>query len=416
MARRPPAGRDALRRSGSREHAGSGRAALLHRDRFGVEPTVLVRAPGRVNLLGGHVDYSEGWVLPAAIKHKLELAASPLRARRLELELPDVGWSGGIDLDALPPKLAERPERDGAPSDLAAGVVWALAERAIQAPGAALTVSSDIPIGAGVASSAAFEVALVLALARLAEIDLDPLTVARIGRACENGYLGLASGIMDQYVCVLGEPEAALLLDCRTETHRIVPLPAGLRLLVADSGVRRRLVGSGYGDRAAECRRALDLLRRERPELGTLRDLPLEDLDAAIAALEAPLDRRVRHVVTECDRVLRGAAALEAGDLEVFAEIVRAAHRSLRDDFEVSIPELDLLAETAWGAAGTHGARAFGGGFGGCVVVLVEADAVEAVGARLTSAFAASFGRPPGLLLTDAAPGTTVHADGRFSR
>jgi galactokinase len=213
---------------------------------------------------------------------------------------------------------------------------------------------------------------------------------------------------MDQYVCLFAQPGAALLLDCRTETHRAVPLPPGLRLLVADSGVRRRLAASGYGDRAAECARALELLRRDRPALCTLRDVPLADLDAALAALPAPLDRRVRHVVTECDRVLRGARALGAGDLSEVAETMRAAHLSLRDDFEVTVPELDLLAATAWETAGVHGARAFGGGFGGCVLVLIDSEAADAVSDRLTGAFAATFGSEPSLFVTDAGPGASA--------
>ncbi|HVS15313.1 MAG TPA: galactokinase [Thermoanaerobaculia bacterium] len=379
-----------------------------HRQRFGAEPAFLVRAPGRVNLLGGHVDYSEGWVLPCAVTPALWLAASPRPGRRLALHLPDLGFGGELELDRLPPPVPERVDRAESPADLAAGVCWSLAELSLEVPGAALSVRSTIPIGAGMSSSAAFEVAFALALTRLAGRALGGLDLARVGRACENAYLGLGSGIMDQYVCVFGEADRALLLDCRTLTHRAVALPATVQLLVADSGVRRRLVASSYGDRAAECARALALLRRDRPGLATLRDLPPGELEAAVAELPTPLDRRVRHVVTECARVLRGAAALERGDLAELAAILRAAHESLRDDFEVTVPELDLLAETAWGAPGCRGARAFGGGFGGCVVALVDDGAVAELSAQLTQRFTAAFGREPALLVSRAGAGASV--------
>jgi galactokinase len=368
----------------------------------------VVRAPGRVNLLGGHVDYSEGWVLPCAVAPALWLAASPRADRRLELALPDLGFAGGLELDRLPPPVPERVGRTGSPADLAAGVCQALGERELELPGVAVSVRSDVPIGAGMSSSAAFEVALALAWTHLAGRELGGLELALVGRACENRYLGLGSGIMDQYVCVFGEAGKALLLDCRTLTHRLVPLPPSVRLLVADSGVRRRLIASGYGDRAAECARALEVLRRDRPAPRTLRDLPPGELDAALAKLPSPLDRRVRHVVTECARVLRGVEALERSDMEGLAATMREAHESLRDDFEVTVPELDVLAETAWGVPGCHGARAFGGGFGGCVVALVDADAVAELSAQLTERFRSAFGRAPGILVTDAGAGAGV--------
>lgn len=374
-----------------------------------------MRAPGRLELLGGHVDYSEGWVLPCAIEPALELAASACADRRLVLELPDLGASVTLELDRLPPPVPERREQCVAAGDFAAGIAWAFRRAGHALAGASITVRSAIPIGAGVSSSAAFEVATALALAQLGGCTLDPLEVAQIGRTCENAYLGLGSGIMDQYACLFGVAGCALLLDCRTLTHRTIPRPPGVRFLIADSGVRRRLVESGYGDRAAECARALELLRRDRPELRTLRDLPASGLETALEPLPETLRRRARHVVTECERVLHGARALEQGDLGALAAILRTAHESLRNDFAVTVPELDLLAETAWAAPGAHGARAFGGGFGGCVVVVVEEEAAGEVGERLAAAFVARFARTPRLLLSDAGAGAEVFAGDSLS-
>ena len=367
-----------------------------------------MRAPGRVNLIGGHVDYNEGWVLPAAIEPSLWLCAGRGDGSTLRLELLDLDWSGELAIDRLPAPVPQR--RDGAgPSDYPGGIAWALLQAGHSPGGLQVAIGSDIPIGGGVSSSAALEVALLLAWQALGDIELAGLEMAQLGMKCENEYLGLGSGIMDQYAIVHGRRDEALLIDCRHLQHRRVPVDTGLVLLVADTGVRRRLVGSGFNDRKAECVQAADLLRgRLMPELVTLRDLPPERLDEACALLPPPLDGRVRHFITECQRVKDGAAALERGELESLRQAMIGSHVSSRDDYHTTIEELDVLAEAAWEAAGCWGARLSGGGFGGCVLAVVESGAARELRERMRKAFARRFGREPSFLESGIGPGAEV--------
>lgn len=383
--------------------------------RFGRPPEVVVRAPGRVNLLGAHVDTSEGWVLPAAIDRAVWLAAAarvpgrdhPTRVAALDLEAEEA-----LDLDHLPPP---RPERggDGGWADLPAGLAWALQASGHQPPVMEAVFSSDLPMGAGVSSSAAVEMAFLLAWEALAgrvgdEWELSGIDKARLGQRAENDFLGVRSGIMDQFASLHGQRDRAILLDCRSLEHRLVPVPESVAVLVADSGVRRRLGVSGFNDRQGETRRALAGLQEFLPRLRTLRDLTLEELELWEHRLEAGPRRRARHVVEECLRVRAGAQALEAGDLEAFGVFMRDSHRSSRDLFEVSLPELDELAAAAWRAEGCLGARLSGGGFGGCVTALVRAEAVEEVSRAVRSQFEGRFGRSPALWLARIRAGASI--------
>jgi galactokinase len=393
--------------------------------RFSRAPQVLVRAPGRVNLLGAHVDYSEGWVLPAAIDRAVWLAAAllpegkagrPLRAHALDLE------SNGeadldLDLDALP---LPRPQRsaEGARSesswiDVPAGVAWALAEKGHQAPAMEVMFGSDLPIAAGVSSSAAVEMAFLLAWEVLSAVTDNPFDLlgidrARIGQRGENGYLGVQSGIMDQFASLHGLAGQAILLDCRDLTFEPKPMPPGSLVLVADSGVRRRLGASGFNDRPAECHQAVEILRRVLPDIRTLRDVTVQDFERHSHHLPIHLRRRAQHTVEECKRVQDGAMALLLQQPDVFGELMRRSHLSSRDLYEVSIPELDVLAASAWSVEGCYGARLSGGGFGGCVTALVDGAAAEAVGAEMTAAFEAEFGRSPTILRCRVAEGARV--------
>lgn len=387
------------------------RVVSAFRRRFGEPPVWLVRAPGRVNLLGAHVDTSEGWVLPGAIDRAVWLAARPAETGTGILVALDLNDEKPLQPDRLPPSPNQRPAADSIGwIDYLRGVAWALAGAGCEVPALDGVFASDVPIGAGVSSSAAVEAAFLLAWNTAAELDLVRVELARLGRRAENGYLGVASGPMDQYASLHGVPSRLLLLDCRTLEHREVPLPEGLAILVLDSGVRRRLADSGYNDRGAEVAAALAALRAERPDIRTLRDVTPEALELLSGMLAPPLHRRARHVVEECHRVLAGAEALERGDLAAFGRLIDESHASSRDLYEVSTLELDSLAAVATGADGCHGARLSGGGFGGCVVALVDQGATEAVAKTVGETFETRFGRRPESFVCSIADGAKLWA------
>ncbi len=359
--------------------------------RFGRSPEVVLRAPGRINLLGAHIDYSAGQVMPGAIDRAVWVAAAPARQRRWTALALDFEAEASVDLDALAPP-------SGSPRfiDVPAAVAWALEEAGHAPSGLDAVYAGDLPMGAGVSSSAAVEVAFLLAFERLSGLDLTSAVArARLCRRAENGYLGVQSGLMDPFASLAGREDHLLLLDCRDERAELLPLPAGTRYLIAHSGVSRRLADSGFNDRRAECAAALEILRRHRPALAALRDLERDEWQLLSHHLPPELRRRTLHAVEECARVGAGAEALRRGDLESFARLVRLSHLSSRDLYEVSIPELDVLAAAAWEVEGCWGARLAGGGFGGAVNVLAAPGAVDAVAAAMRHAFTRHFGREP---------------------
>ncbi len=383
------------------------RVLAAFRERFASSPEVVVRAPGRVNLLGAHVDYNDGLVLPAAIERALWAAAAPWPAPEWHVHTLDLGGEGTVALDRLPPPVPRRAAPTSDWLDYPRGVAWALREGGEAPVGMRVIIGGDLPIGAGVSSSAAFEVALLLAAAALAGRPIERRVMARLGQRVENAYLGVRSGVMDQYACLHGRAGHALLLDCRTLEGTPVPVPEGARALVFDSRVRRRLTQSGFNDRRAECESALERLGAAGWPLRALRDLGPEELERALPLLPPPERLRVRHVVEEIERVRCGAAQLLAGNLGALGELMNASHRSSRDLFSVSIPELDLLQAEAQ-AAGGYGARLVGGGFGGCVLALVDAAAAGTIAERVGQRFAAAFGGPPGVFATGFAEGAEV--------
>jgi galactokinase len=343
----------------------------------------LFRAPGRVNLIGEHTDYSEGFVLPMAIDRATIAAAAPREDRRVRVRSLERGETAEFDLD----------ERDPQPSgtwiDYAHGVALALARR-LPLRGADLAVATTVPIGAGLSSSAAFELAVASALLAIAGGTLASRELARAGREAENGFVGLRSGIMDQLASACGVRDHALLIDCRSEELTPVPIPAEAAIVVADSGVKHELSGSAYNDRRAESEEAARLLG-----VRTLRDVSVDDFARRGDELPERLRRRARHVVTENARVLATVAALRAGDLREAGALMNASHDSLRDDYEVSAPELDCLVDAARAVDGVFGARMTGGGFGGSIVVLARRDAAGSLTKALETAYAARYGRTP---------------------
>jgi galactokinase len=363
----------------------------------------VVHAPGRVNLIGEHTDYNSGFVLPVAIDRGISIAFVPTFERRASLMLVADGRAAQVELDEPRPP-------DGTWVDYVAGVAWALREAGGAVSGFRGVLAADLPAGAGLSSSAAIELVVAWALGGGAPPLDDRLDLARTAQRAENEYVGVACGLMDQFAVTFGEPDRAMLLDCRSLQHRPIPIPPGVALVVCDSGVPRRLAGSGYGDRRAECARAVEQIRSVAPEVTSLRDVDADLLATVREALDPVAFRRARHVVTENARVLAAAAALEEARLLELGVLLAASHESLRDDFEASTPEVDRLVAWAQVAPGAIGARLTGGGFGGSVVALVANDGVEAFADHLRRGYRTPAGSSPAVLRVAPAAGAGLIA------
>lgn len=367
------------------------RAVARFHEAFACSPDALVRSPGRVNLIGEHTDYNDGWVLPMAIEPALWMAVGwPQRGRRLEMVSDDVdGWVD-VDLDDIGGRL------DGWAA-YCQGVAWALQEAGRHVTGVRGVVASDIPTGAGLSSSAALELAVARALVGVGG-DWEPSSVAAIAQRAENEWVGVQTGIMDQLASGGGRADHALLIDCRDVSVTPVALSTDVCVLVMDTGSRRELVGSAYDERRAQCEQAAQQLG-----VPTLREVDA----AAVDSLDEPLlRRRARHVVTENDRVLAMVEALRSGAVVRAGELMDESHASLRDDFEVSSPELDTMVNEVRRQAGCLGARMTGAGFGGCAVALVEDSRVDDVAAATQRAYDAATGHSSHLMTTQATDGT----------
>ena len=351
------------------------RVSAAFREKFGRSCAGIARAPGRVNLLGEHVDYNDGYVLPAAIDRATYVAFAPARGAHSTLWALD--FDAVVALDAH--KLPARTDANGA--DLSAwarypaGVAWALMGdgRPIRALDAVF--GSEVPRGAGLSSSASVELAFAAAWQAVAQWTLAPMDLALLCQRAENRYVGVNCGIMDQAASACGEQGRVLLLDCRSLEFRTLPLPAGVVIIVADSGIRHALAASGYNNRRAACEEAVRLLKQDVPGIKALRDVSLKDFNRLAKGLPREVELRARHVVEEIDRARRAVPLLEGGDAQAFGALMNASHLSLRDLYEVSCPELDALAGIAQSLDGCFGARLTGAGFGGCTVNLVEGAA-----------------------------------------
>lgn len=374
------------------------------RERFGHAAEGLAEAPGRVNLIGEHLDYNEGCVLPAAIDRTILVAFARRPDRQVRIYSLDFTQESVFRLDAV------RVDKEHAWSNYLRGVAWALQGEGYDLAGLDAALQGDVPVGAGLASSGALEVAGIGAFAHASSLELDLREAALLGQRAENEFVGVECGIMDQFAAALSVADHALLIDCRTLDHEAVPLhleAQGVCIVVADTGARRELAGSEYNRRRRECAEALALLRRWLPgrSLSALRDVTGEDLAAYAERLPPALRRRVRHVVEEQARVERAIAALRANDLAAVGHLFSASHASLRDDYEVSSPELDLMVEMASQVEGCLGARLTGAGFGGCTVNLVRSDAVHAFQREVIERFARSMGLPARMYVTAATAG-----------
>ncbi|MFQ6014197.1 MAG: galactokinase [Anaerolineae bacterium] len=369
----------------------------LHREFahiFGHEPTMAVRAPGRVNLIGEHTDYNEGFVLPVAINRMVMVMASPRPDRKVHLYAASFGQRTSFSLDDIGPDPVMTW------SNYQRGVALVLQQAGFTLKGMDALIRGDVPIGAGLSSSAAVEVATAYAFLRLGDLDLDRVQLALLCRRAENEFVGVNCGIMDQLVALLGRRGHALLIDCRSLEYQLVPIPAEASIVVADTRVRRGLLDSEYNIRQQQCQEGARLLG-----IKALRDISLEDFEGAQKRLPETVRRRCHHVVEENQRVVEAATALRRGDLPKFGQLMNESHRSLRDDYEVSCHELDLLAEAAWPLEGVYGSRMTGGGFGGCTVSLVQSSMVDQFREQVTESFKAAIGYAPEIYLCQAADG-----------
>lgn len=353
---------------------------------FGRAPRVTGSAPGRVNLMGEHTDYNGGYVLPTAIPRQTHVALAPRADGLVRVVSASLAGAGAAATYALG---AEAPGRGWL--DYVQGVTVTLRAAGHVIGGFDASLASTVPLGSGLASSAALEVALLRTLREAFSLALDDVALALCGQRAENEFVGARVGVMDQMAASLADARTALLLDTRSLAYQRLPLPVSADLVVLDSGVKHAHAASNYNLRRAECERACVLL-----DVAQLRDLSLADLPR-IGALPAPLDRRARHVVTENARVLAAVAALRAGDLPWLGALFAASHASQRDDYEVSVPEVDRLVTLAEREPAVYGARLTGGGFGGSIVLLARAGTGRAAAERIAAAYAAESGRAPAL-------------------
>jgi galactokinase len=367
----------------------------------------VVRAPGRVNLIGEHTDYNEGYVLPIAIDRAITIALIPTDDRRVTVTLDASGETAGFDLDDIGP-------RRGHWIDYIAGMAWSMAAEGLPVSGFRGLLTSDLPQDAGLSSSAALELAAAFALSRGDEPPTDRLTLARLAQRAENVHVGVMCGLMDQFASAFGVADAALLLDCRSLDHRTVPLPLDdVALVVCHSGSPRRLHGSAYNERRSQCEAAVATIAARRPGVRTLRDVTPSMLDDAAGDLGPLLERRARHVVEENERALHAADAFESSDVEEAGRLFSQSHASLRDLYEVSSPELDALVEIAGSVPGVLGSRLTGAGFGGCTVTLVRRDAVAALSDAVMEGYPARTGLSPQVFEVRPAPGARTLDDRR---
>lgn len=357
------------------------------------------RALGRVNLIGEHTDYNDGFVMPVAIDLSTRIAVAPQTGRTISVFSENFQEEISFDLDDAAPQ----PRRHW--SDYVRGVAWALERSEYQLRGAQLHIQGDLPIGAGLSSSAAIEVATAYALLSHSGFEVPRVEIPRLCQRAENGFVGMRCGIMDQFISCMGEKGKALLLDCRSLEYLLLPLPENIRLVICDTMVKHELAAGEYNKRRAECEEGVKHLAQRLNGVSALRDVTLAELESAGRDLPEKIYRRCRHVISENARVAQAGSALERSDLHDFGRLMAASHRSLRDDYEVSCYELDLMVSLANSLRGTLGSRMTGGGFGGCTVNLVAEESVTEFKTRIAADYESTTGIPPEIYVCCAADG-----------
>jgi len=373
------------------------RAVRAFEERFGAAPEVIVRAPGRVNLIGEHTDYNDGFVLPMAIER-----AAWLALRRVE---GTTVWVRSLEMEGDASFDVRHLERGEGWAEYLKGVAWALQEDGETLRGWEGILTSDVPTGAGLSSSAALELATMRAFAEVSGFAWQPKRMARLAQRVENEWVGVSSGIMDQLISASGQEGKALLIDCRSLDLEPVPLPQGTAVVVLDTATRHEHVDSGYNERRRQCEEAARFFG-----VPALRDVSVEAFEARAGELDEVIRRRARHVVTENVRTLEAAEAMRRGDAEALGKLMNASHASLKGDFEVSSPKLDLMAALARAQEGCYGARMTGGGFAGCAVALVEEGEAAAFSELVGARYEEETGLTPALYICTAQKGASLES------
>jgi galactokinase len=380
-------------------------------DLFGAPPAGVVFAPGRVNLVGEHTDYNDGFVLPMAIQKGIAFAFTPRIDDVLRVHSADVIQTRDLRLAELKHRVNVEPDRTGQRGGwfgYVAGVAWSMLGAGMPLRGADIALTGNLPMGGGLSSSAALEIGVARVLSAVAQTEWDPKAIALIAQRAEREFAGVACGIMDQLVVAAAHEDCALMIDCRSLETRDVPLPPQMSVLILDSGVRRDLASSAYNDRRASCERAADAIRVRHPEVIALRDADLTMLDEVQSAISGEDYRRARHVILENPRPAAMSEALTTGNLTRAGQVMKDSHASLRDLYDVSTPELDLLVDVAASVPGCHGARLTGAGFGGCVVAIADVGANDAVIASVANEYKARYGNEAPAIVSRPSAGARV--------
>jgi len=365
---------------------------------FGQKPRVF-RAPGRVNLIGEHTDYNEGFVMPAAIGFSTHVAIAARSDRKLIIHSQEFPGPLEFDVDHLP------QQRTGSWCDYIIGVAIVLHQNGISLRGANLLVHGEVPIGAGLSSSASVEVASALAFLSLNDAHLSLPEVAKLCRRAENEFVGARVGIMDQFVSCMGKARHAFLLDCRSLKYEFAPIPSGVSMVVCNTMVKHDLATGAYNQRRAECEEGVRYFARWDPKVRALRDVSFDLLERHESDLSPTIRKRCNHVIRENHRTLDAAEALSAGDLARVGELMRGSHNSLRDLYEVSCRELDVMVDSAQGLRGFIGGRMMGGGFGGCTINLVHTEHADHFAQEIAERYRKATGIAPQIYLCTAEDG-----------
>jgi galactokinase len=377
-------------------------------ERFGEAPDSVVRAPGRVNLLGEHVDYNDGFVLPIAIDRATWLAFSPSDTDRTTLAALDLAE----EVSFTPETLLAKTDTDGNPLPIwalyPAGVMWALRETSLATPALKGVYASNVPQGSGLSSSASVEMAFALAWQTLGGWQRPPMERALLGQKAENQYVGVNCGIMDQFASACGEQDRLLYLDCRSLEWQSLPLPNDIAIVIADTKMRRTLTSGEYNKRRADCEEAVRILSAKLPGIQSLRDVSVATFNQHASELPERVEKRARHVVEEIERSVRAIPVLEQDNKAEFGKLLNQCHVSLRDLYEVSIPELDVMVNVAQSLPGCYGARLTGAGFGGCTVNLVAREQVDAFSRALETGYEEETGFPPEIYICSASNGAKL--------
>ena len=364
--------------------------------RFNAPPEYLIRAPGRVNIIGEHTDYNDGYVLPMAIDRAVWIALRPREDRRVYLRSLEKETPADFELDNI-------QHISGDWSAYVGGMAFMLQDAGYVLHGWEGVLTSDVPVGSGLSSSAALEMAVARSFSAVSRFPFNEVEMARLGQKCENEWVGANTGIMDQMISANGLANHALLIDCRDLAMEAIPLPEGTAIMVMDTMTRHKHAESGYNERRASCERAADILGKTH-----LRDVTIEDLHSHKTGMDDDTFRRARHVITENQRVLDAVHAMKDGDAATLGLLMNASHTSLRDDFEVTNDALDIIVKIALEQDGCYGARMTGGGFGGCAVALVNTGKVEGMSTMVANKYEGATNLKPNVFFTNATDGTAA--------